>query len=258
MPTGSTFEPPPEIDLGAAGLSEADGAHATIKHWRAFGPTEWRHVREGAVGMVLGSVLPVALFYAVYRLWAFTAAVVVVLVWSALAFSWHRRRTGAADVFSATTFSFACLKATAGLISQNPMLYLAWPSLENLIYGTAFLSSALLGKPLLALYAQRLYPIPPRVRSSATFRRAFTVASAGWFCGHALRAAVRMWLLLTLPLELYLLADTVAGWPINTSLVAFTAWYPLRQLRRAGLMVGAPPSLAAVERTVEETAPGTV
>jgi hypothetical protein len=72
---------------------------------------------------------------------------------------------------------------------------------------------------------------------------------------------VRLWLLATLPLELYLIADTVAGWPINLSLVAFTAWYPLRALRRAGLMsVGPVPvgAVDAVERAVEEASPGTV
>jgi intracellular septation protein A len=237
-----------------------DPPSAAIKHWRAFGPAEWRHVREGAVGLVLGSVLPVGLFYVAFRLWSFSAAVLVVLGWSALVFGWHRRRTGGADVFSATTFVFACVKASAGLVSQSPFLYLAWPSLENLIYGSVFLGSALAGRPVLALYAERLYPIPPAVRRSATFRRAFRVASAAWLVGHALRGVVRLVLLAHLPLELYLIADTVAGWPINTSLVAFTAWYPLRQLRKAGLMSVAPAlvDLEEIELVVEETVPGTV
>jgi intracellular septation protein A len=239
-------EPPPPI---------------AIKHWRAFGPAEWRHVREGAVGLVLGSVLPVGLFYAAYRLWSFTVAVVVVLAWSMLIFAWHRRRTGGSDVFSATTFVFACVKAAAGLLSQNALLYLAWPSLENLIYGTAFLGSAIAGRPVLALYAQRLYPIPSEVSRTPTFRRAFIIASAAWLAGHTVRGIVRLWLLFNLPLELYLVADTVAGWPINTSLVAFTAWYPLRQLRRAGLMsLTTPPvvDVGEVELVVEETVTGTV
>jgi intracellular septation protein A len=233
----------------------------TIKHWRNFGVDEWGHVKEGAIGLVLGSLLPVLLFYVSITTWGFSTAVVVVLTWSAGIFAWHFRRTHGADVFSATTFGFACVKATAGLVSQNQWLYLAWPSLENLVYGTAFLGSALLGRPLLALFAQRLYPIPPSVRGTRTFRRAFVVASSAWLCGHTLRAVVRLWLLATLPLELYLIADTVAGWPINASLVAFTAWYPLRQLRRAGLASGAPTPLSAadaVELVVEETSPSTV
>jgi intracellular septation protein A len=232
-----------------------------IKHWRAFGAAEWGHVREGALGLVLGSLLPVGLFYVTFRSFGFAAAVVVVLTWSTLIFFWHLRRTGGADVFSATTFGFACIKAAAGLLSGDTWVYLAWPSLENVLYGTAFVVSALLGRPLLALYAQRLYPIPSEVRTSRTFRRAFVVASVAWLFGHLVRAVLRLWLLATLPLEVYLVADTMAGWPINASLVTFTAWYPLRELRRAGFMNVQPRPISAfdaVELAVEESAPSTV
>jgi intracellular septation protein A len=219
------------------------------------------------LGLLLGSLLPVALFYVGFQRWGFSAAVLIVLSWSALVFAWHYRRTRGADVFSATTFGFACVKATAGLVSQHVLpasalwLYLAWPSLENLVYGTAFFGSALLGRPLLALYAKRLYPMPPAVRESAAFRQAFLVTSAAWLCGHSLRAVLRLYLLANLPLEVYLIADTVAGWPINISLVAFTTWFPLRELRRAGFMTVAPlpiTALDAVQLAVEEAAPTTV
>src|SRR5947208_1396245 len=138
-------------------------SQTTIKHWRTFGVEEWGHVKEGAIGLVLGSLLPVLLFYIGYRTWGFSVAGVIVLSWSAAVLAWHYR--------------------------------------------------------------------------------------------------VRRRLLATLPSELYLIADTVAGWPINVSLVAFTTWYPLRQLRRAGLVSVAPTALSvadAVELAVEETAPSTV
>src|SRR6202022_4410749 len=107
--------------------------------------------------------------------------------------------------------------------------------------------SPLIGRPVLALYAQRLYPIPASVRGSSTFRRAFLIVSAAWLCGHSLRAVVRLWLLFNLPLELYLIADTVAGWPINVSLMAFTTWFPLRQLQRAGFMSVMPREISAMD-----------
>lgn len=234
----------------------------TLKHWRSFGAAEWRHVKDGVIGLVLGSLLPVGLFYASYEVLGFSAAVVVVLVWSALVFAWHYRRTRAADVFSATTFVLACVKATAGLASQNTWLYLAWPSLENVFYGLAFFSSALVGRPLLALYAQRLYPIDPRIRASATLQRAFLVVSAVWLGAHLSRGVLRLWLLsLPLPLDAYLVLDTVAGWPINTAMVVFAAWYPLRQMHAAGYMGVTPAPLStmdAVELAVEESAPTTI
>ena len=99
------------------------------------------------------------------------------------------------------------------------------------------------------------------MRGSSTFRRAFVIVSGAWLCGHSLRAVLRLVLLATLPLEWYLVVDTVAGWPISVSLVAFTAWYPLRELRRAGYMAVVPRSLSpldAVELAVEESAPTTV
>ncbi len=213
-------------------------------------------MREGAVGLALGSLLPVVLFYLSYRLWSFSVAVIVVLVWSATLFVWHRRRAGFSDVFSATTFVFACTKAGAGLVSQNPTLYLGWPSIENVVYGTVFFGSALAGRPVLALYAQRLYPVPPGVRRSAPFRRAFLVVSAVWLIGHLLRGTIRLVLLASLPMELFLVADTVAGWPINLSLVAFTAWYPIRALRRVGLVKHQPDVAQSIEKAVEEPAAG--
>jgi hypothetical protein len=107
-----------------------DQPHATLRHWRAFGAAEWRHVRDGLIGLALGSLVPVALFYAAFRGWGFSVAVVLVLTWSAAVFA-------------------------------------------------------------------------------------------------------------------YLVADTVAGWPINISLAASTTWFPLRQLQRAGLIGVVPsPSLA--------------
>ncbi|HEV7663367.1 MAG TPA: VC0807 family protein [Chloroflexota bacterium] len=232
-----------------------------IKHWRTFGAAEWGHVKEGALGLVLGSLLPVLLFYVTFRSLSFGPAVVAVLTWSTLIFVWHLRRTGGADVFSATTFGFACVKAAAGLVSGDTWVYLAWPSLENVIYGTAFFASALLGRPLLALYAQRLYPVPADVRTSRQFKRAFVITSAVWLVGHSVRAALRLWLLATLPLEVYLVADTVAGWPINATLVVFTTWFPLRQLRRAGFMSVRTREISAIdaiELVVEESVPTTV
>jgi intracellular septation protein A len=237
------------------GAGAATGAPPAMKHWRTFGHHEWRHVEEGARGLAYGSGLPVLLFYVMLQLVSFPAAVVVVLTWSTAMFIWHWRRTGQADVFSASTFGFAVFQALIGLLSQNPTVYLAVPSLENLMYGLAFVGSALIGRPLLGLYAKRLYPIPAEVEASPTFRRAFLVVSLVWFLGLGIRALVRLWLLFSLPLELYLVVNTIAGWPFSAALVTFTAWYPLRELKRAGLL-HTEPEIGDVEEAVEEAVQG--
>jgi hypothetical protein len=50
--------------------------------------------------------------------------------------------------------------------------------------------------------------------------------------------------------------NTVAGWPFSLTLVAFTVWYPLRELRRAGLISHAPAVVGDLEEAVEEAVAG--
>jgi intracellular septation protein A len=210
------------------------GAADVLLEWYDFGRAEWLHVRDGAVDFALGTLLPVAGFYLVYKLLSFQAAILVVLTWAAAVFVWHYWRVHELDVFSLTTMLLACVKATAGLVSNDVRLYLVWPSVENLLYGTVFLATAWLGRPLLAMYARRLYPIPGEVAHSGAFRHAFLVASLAWAVVSVVRAGVRVWLVATLPLGLFLVVDSVIGWPMYLVLIWFSGWYPLSVLRRDG------------------------
>jgi hypothetical protein len=97
-----------------------------------------------------------------------------------------------------------------------------------------FLVTAWLGRPVLAMYARRLYPIPGAVSNSEAFRHGFLVASLAWAVVSLLRAGLRLWLVAALPLELFLVVDSVIGWPLYLALICFSAWYPLRVLRLDG------------------------
>jgi hypothetical protein len=207
---------------------------AELLEWQDFSPAEWRHVARGAGDFVLGTVLPVGGFYVLYRVLSFPVAVVAVLAWTTSVFTWHYWRTRTLDVFSLTTLMLACIKASAGVVSGDVRLYLLWPSLENVFYGAVFLGSALLGRPLLGMYAQRLYPIPSDVRHSEEFRHGFLGASIAWALVSLLRASLRVWLVANLAVGAFLLVDSVIGWPVYALLIWFSAWYPLRVLRRGG------------------------
>jgi hypothetical protein len=210
------------------------GESIVLLEWYDFGRAEWAHVRDGAFDFALGTVLPVACFYLVYRFVSFQTAIVVVLAWAGCVFVWHYWRVHELDVFSLTTMVLACVKAAAGLVSNDLRVYLVWPSVENLLYGAVFLISAWLGRPVLARYAQRLYPIPSGVTRSEAFQRGFLGASLAWALVSLARAGLRFWLVASLPVGLFLLVDSVIGWPMYLALIWFSAWYPLRVLRHDG------------------------
>ena len=69
---------------------------------------------------------------------------------------------------------------------------------------------------------------------SEAFRHGFLVASLAWAVVSVVRAGMRLWLVATLPLGLFLVADSVIGWPVYLVLIWFSGWYPLRVLRRDG------------------------
>jgi intracellular septation protein A len=216
-----------------AAPSVTDGGLVVLE-WYDFGRAEWTHVGDGTLRFALGIALPVAAFYPIYRLLSFQLAVVVVFGWAAGVCMWHYSRVRRLDVFSLTTMLLACVKVGAGLLSGDERLYLVWPSVENVLYGTAFVASALAGYPLLARYAQQVYPIPRVVSRSGAFRHAFLVASIAWGLVSLMRASMRVLLVVHLPVDLFLVADTLMGWPVYLALIWFTAWYPLRVLRQDG------------------------
>lgn len=60
------------------------------------------------------------------------------------------------------------LQAVIGLVADSERVYLAQPVLVSGAWGTTFLVSALLGKPLAARFADEMFPFPPEVRASGT------------------------------------------------------------------------------------------
>ena len=208
-----------------------------LLEWYDFTQAEWTHVGRGALDFGIGTLAPVGGFYLLYRALNFQLAVFTVFGWAAAVFIWHVWRIRRVEVFSLTTMVLAGVKATAGLVSGDVRLYLLWPSLENIFYAIVFFGSAQLGRPLLAVYAQRLYPIPDGVRCSVAFRRAFFGASVAWAAVSVVRAGLRVVLVSHLSFGTFLVVDSVIGWPMYAALLWFTAWFPLRTLRQAGLVL---------------------
>lgn len=147
----------------------------------------------------------------------------------------HRleRRAGRPGVLARFALGLVFLQAVIGLASGSERVYLAQPVLVNGLLGLVFLGSVALRRPLAAMFADEVFPIPGDVRSSRTFRRAFARVSLVWGVYLCLRCVFRLYLLTAGSVEAYLVINFVTGMPSTALLLSWSIWYAVRVFRRS-------------------------
>src|SRR4051795_12603811 len=137
---------------------------------------------------------PVLAFYIGWRLVGLLAGMVLAVIVSVSAYLYERRRERP-GFMARISLGIIAIQVVIGLVSKDAAGFLAPPVLINGIYGLVFLISVPLRRPLAGLFAGEMYPFPPDVRASETFRHTFSRISLVWGTYLVIRAAVRFWVL---------------------------------------------------------------
>jgi hypothetical protein len=98
----------------------------------------------------------------------------------------------------------------------------------NITYGTVFLGSALVGRPIVGAIYAAVDGLDKRWREDPRLRRVFAYASIGWATVFASRAAVQGLLYLMDRPGLLAAARLLMGWPLTIAAVALTVAYVKR------------------------------
>ena len=193
-------------------------------------PSVWSVLRESAPRFGREGFVPAWTFYAVWRWQGFVAgiaagtAVAAVLCLVAL-------RSSRRGVLVWISLGAVLVQAVIGLATGSARLYLAQPAIVGLVMGGALLGSAALGRPLVALIASDLYPLPQPVRDGLTARRTFTVLTAVWASYLLARAVLRLAVLATGTIEAFLVISFVTGAPLTATLIVWSVAYTVRSVR---------------------------
>jgi Protein of unknown function (DUF3159)/Intracellular septation protein A len=179
----------------------------------------------------LAGLLPIVTFYVLFRLFGPTAGIAGGMAMSLLALAVQLRRIGRVDPIVVVPMAVIFVQGTAALLLDSVELYLAAPAVENILWGVVLVGSVLVRRPLVRVIARELGLIPSTYSSTAAISRAFGQVTLVWGLAAFLKAAVRLWLLFTLPLEAFLVVVTVFHLALNSALVAFSFWWPLRAAR---------------------------
>ena len=192
--------------------------------------------RRASVNLAIGCVVPAAVFYTVVCVSGVWTAIAAALGWSygtLVLRALVGRRTSALLVLTTAVLTGRTVLA---LLAGSPFLYFLQPIITDVLIASAFLWSLRTARPMVARLAGDFYPISAelaaRPRVEQLFRR-LTVLWAGLWLG---KAAMGLWLLLSQPLETYVLVKGLAVLVINLIAMTSTLAAAVYVGRREGLI----------------------
>jgi intracellular septation protein A len=188
-------------------------------------------LRGSGPRFALDAGAPVLVFYAGWKLSGLVVGVVAATIVGLGAYAWerHRERPG---VMARVALAFVLVQAAVGLGAGSAKVYLAQPVLLNGVLGLAFLVSVLAGRPLAGAFAQEMYPFPPQVAESDTFRRVFTGVSLAWAVYLLARSSLRLFTL-SMSVDAFVAVNVATGFPVSAALMSWSVWYGVRGFRRS-------------------------
>jgi hypothetical protein len=194
-------------------------------------PTWGSLLRRGLPLLAVESAVPVAVFYGAWKMAGLAAAIVAGTLVS-LAIAGWQMRAGRGGGVAAATAVFLVIQALVGLAAHSATVYLAQPVVLSACWSLAYFVSALVGRPLVGVFAQVWYPFPPAFRASAPYRREFGMQSVVWGVYCLTRAVVRLVVLLGSGVGSFLLVSLLSGTPILVLLVFWGIWHARRTFSR--------------------------
>jgi hypothetical protein len=178
------------------------------------------------------ALAPVIVFYLGWKGLGLTAGIVGATLVALVAYAWNRKHARS-PVAAAIGLGIALVQAFAGLASGSAIGYLTPSVLSKGLYALALMVSVVIRRPLVGLLAQDMYPFPPAVRASVTFRRVFSRISLVWGGYFFLRSAFGALLLIFRKAELFIALDVVIGVTCSAALITWSTWYGLRAFHRS-------------------------
>ena len=188
-------------------------------------------LREGGPRFAANAGAPLLFFYAGWKLSGLLLGVILAtgVGVGAYLYERHRERPG---MVARISLLFVFVQGVIGLAFGSAKVYLAQPVVLNGLLAVVFLVTTLRGRPFAGLFAEELYPFPPDVKESETFRRAFSRVSLLWAAYFLGRSAIRAYMLTT-SVDAFVVVNVVTGFPIIGGLIAWSVWYISRSFRRS-------------------------
>jgi intracellular septation protein A len=216
--------------------------------------------RRLAPQLVEATLIPSVLFFACAATFGIWVAFLVALSWS---YSALFRRFASGQRVPALL-----LLATVGLSvrtfvalgSRSTFVYFFQPVIGTTVLGAVFLVSALIGRPLIARFAQDFCALEPEVACRPGVNRLYRRLTYLWAGVNFMAAATTLVLLQSLPLNAFVALRPIAMWVITGTGVVVTVTTAVRAAHREGLLasIGSNGTLSAIAMPSSLAMPSTL
>ena len=205
--------------------TEAREAEGIVVEAAGLEPIDARTIlRNGGPRFAANAGFPILFFYLGWKIGVILATAVGV---GAYLYERHKERPG---MVARLAMAFVIVQGVIGLAFGSAKVYLAQPVVLNLLLGLVFLVTTLRGKPFAGQFAEELYPFPPEVKESETFKRAFARVSVAWAVYFLLRSLIRLYML-KWSVDAFVIVNVITGFPIVAALMSWSVWYITRFFR---------------------------
>ena len=199
----------------------------TFYNWQTSGPGfPWRQ-------LILGALVPIAIFYTLYRLGQPLTGALIAIGWSISLLVVQYWRSRSIELFPVLAIPIVLIELIGTLITRNPDFYLASAAIDNVLWGLIFLSSLLFARPLIQIFAELLNPglgsqeflnhfeMPVQL-----YRSAWKILTIIWAVVSLLKAIILILSQLKLPIEVFLIVRTASGFPVLIVMLIFSYRFP--------------------------------
>ena len=212
--------------------TEAREAEGIVVEAAGLEPIDARTIlRAGGPRLAANAGFPVLFFYLGWKISGLLLGVILATAVGVGAYLYerHKERPG---MVARLAMAFVIVQGVIGLAFGSAKVYLAQPVVLNLLLGLVFLVTTLRGKPFAGQFAEELYPFPPEVKESETFKRAFARVSVAWAVYFLLRSLIRLYML-KWSVDAFVIVNVATGFPIIAALMSWSVWYISRTFRRS-------------------------
>jgi intracellular septation protein A len=218
--------------VAAAGdTSEAVGT--TIPAIELAGPAHAGSIlRESGPRFLRDALGPLLAFYAGWKVTGVVAVGVAAATAVAMALYALERRRGRPGMVARLALGLVFIRAGVGLATDSAKLYLGQDVIIDSLFASVWLGSLAARRPLAAMFAQEVYPLPPEVRASETYRTTQSRITLVWGLYFALRAAIRLTVVLLASVDVYVAVAAATEIPLAV-LMVWSVVYSVRSFRRS-------------------------